>query len=204
MWEPRRLTILWAFTACYRDIFTLYMHIRTSIYRHIAPYLSLCPLTYSLYQEAFSRNKGYQNCSLTSIVPTIFGIPSGYYYFSLQEVQHCFALRFKANLEVFKAEVRFSKSPTHAPNTVTHWLLTDVNNRQWAKSSRHLRLYQRSSTFDSTVCHNWVTGYATVFKYAINSVHRLLLYKAWCPHVSARISKKLPLRIHQIRIGPSI
>jgi hypothetical protein len=24
MWEPRRLTILWAFTACYRDTFTFY------------------------------------------------------------------------------------------------------------------------------------------------------------------------------------
>jgi hypothetical protein len=25
MWEPRRLTILWAFTACYRDRFTFYL-----------------------------------------------------------------------------------------------------------------------------------------------------------------------------------
>jgi hypothetical protein len=24
MWEPRRLTTLWAFTACYRDSFTFY------------------------------------------------------------------------------------------------------------------------------------------------------------------------------------
>jgi hypothetical protein len=24
MWEPRRLTILWAFTTCYRDSFTFY------------------------------------------------------------------------------------------------------------------------------------------------------------------------------------
>jgi hypothetical protein len=24
MWEPRRLTTLWAFTACYRDNFTFY------------------------------------------------------------------------------------------------------------------------------------------------------------------------------------
>jgi hypothetical protein len=25
MWEPRRLTTLWAFTACYRDSFTFYL-----------------------------------------------------------------------------------------------------------------------------------------------------------------------------------
>jgi hypothetical protein len=25
MWEPRRLTILWAFMACYRDSFTIYL-----------------------------------------------------------------------------------------------------------------------------------------------------------------------------------
>jgi hypothetical protein len=25
MWEPRRLTTLWASTACYRDIFTLFL-----------------------------------------------------------------------------------------------------------------------------------------------------------------------------------
>jgi hypothetical protein len=25
MWEPGRLTTLWAFTACYRDSFTLYL-----------------------------------------------------------------------------------------------------------------------------------------------------------------------------------
>jgi hypothetical protein len=27
MWEPRRLTTLWASTACYRDSFTFYLHI---------------------------------------------------------------------------------------------------------------------------------------------------------------------------------
>jgi hypothetical protein len=36
MWEPRRLTTLWAFTACYRDSFTfffyLYMHTYIRIY----------------------------------------------------------------------------------------------------------------------------------------------------------------------------
>jgi hypothetical protein len=26
MWKPRRLTTLWAFTACYRDSFTLFLH----------------------------------------------------------------------------------------------------------------------------------------------------------------------------------
>jgi hypothetical protein len=30
MWEPRRLTILWAFTACYRDNFTLFWILRWS------------------------------------------------------------------------------------------------------------------------------------------------------------------------------
>jgi hypothetical protein len=25
MWEPRRLTTLWAFTACYKDSFTSYL-----------------------------------------------------------------------------------------------------------------------------------------------------------------------------------
>jgi hypothetical protein len=30
MWEPRRLTTLWAFTACYRDSFTLYLSIIAS------------------------------------------------------------------------------------------------------------------------------------------------------------------------------
>jgi hypothetical protein len=27
MWEPRRLTILWVFIACYRDIFTFFTYI---------------------------------------------------------------------------------------------------------------------------------------------------------------------------------
>jgi hypothetical protein len=35
MWEPRRLTTLWAFAACYRDSFTFtflyYIHIRTDM-----------------------------------------------------------------------------------------------------------------------------------------------------------------------------
>jgi hypothetical protein len=28
IWQPRRLTILWAFTACYRDSFTLFKWLR--------------------------------------------------------------------------------------------------------------------------------------------------------------------------------
>jgi hypothetical protein len=31
MWEPRRLTTLWASTACYRDSFTFFKHINTGI-----------------------------------------------------------------------------------------------------------------------------------------------------------------------------
>jgi hypothetical protein len=32
MWEPRRLTTLWTFTACYADRFTSFLH-SSSVYR---------------------------------------------------------------------------------------------------------------------------------------------------------------------------
>jgi hypothetical protein len=36
MWDPQRLTALWASTACYRDGFTFYWHLRgTNVYFEI-------------------------------------------------------------------------------------------------------------------------------------------------------------------------
>jgi hypothetical protein len=32
MWEPRRLTTLWAFTVCYRDVFAVYLYCKVVIY----------------------------------------------------------------------------------------------------------------------------------------------------------------------------
>jgi hypothetical protein len=39
MWEPRRLTTLWAFTACYRDSFTFYPPIPTTSVTLQRPYI---------------------------------------------------------------------------------------------------------------------------------------------------------------------
>jgi hypothetical protein len=36
MWEPRRLTILWASTACYRDSFTFYTAFLCSLFNNAA------------------------------------------------------------------------------------------------------------------------------------------------------------------------
>jgi hypothetical protein len=43
MWEPRRLTTLWAFMACYRDRFTLlFTHIYTTMLQCLQSYSGLC------------------------------------------------------------------------------------------------------------------------------------------------------------------
>jgi hypothetical protein len=44
MWEPRRLTTLWAFTACYRDNFTFYLSITCS---NLEPALIICTSHYN-------------------------------------------------------------------------------------------------------------------------------------------------------------
>jgi hypothetical protein len=51
MWEPRRLTILWAFTVCYRGSFTLTVHNLQTIfcpffihYRVIVPFSERVPV----------------------------------------------------------------------------------------------------------------------------------------------------------------
>jgi hypothetical protein len=43
MWDPRRLTILWAFTACYRDSFTFFFYLYQVYVRTV-----LCNNTWSL------------------------------------------------------------------------------------------------------------------------------------------------------------
>jgi hypothetical protein len=56
MWEPRRLTILWAFTACYRDSFTFY---------HLMIHTKLCTYVHTNKRVFFTKAHllRFQHCS---------------------------------------------------------------------------------------------------------------------------------------------
>jgi hypothetical protein len=51
MWEPRRFTTLWAFTACYRDIFTFFCTIKRNLGIHIGSLLLLEQCHLGRYDE---------------------------------------------------------------------------------------------------------------------------------------------------------
>jgi hypothetical protein len=55
MWEPRRLTILWAFTACYRNSFTFLILTKTSRSSNPAPYRKE-DITDSIYNLCVTHN----------------------------------------------------------------------------------------------------------------------------------------------------
>jgi hypothetical protein len=71
MWEPRRLTTLWAFTACYRDSFTLFIitifsHLSGILGSYSGGYEEYCLLGYTAVYSAESQPTFRRNMSPTS------------------------------------------------------------------------------------------------------------------------------------------
>jgi hypothetical protein len=71
MWEPHHLTTLWAFTACYRDTFTLVLQIKISI-RRPAIERDFCDFPQILQANARQDLKMGQGRSLPVLANSLF------------------------------------------------------------------------------------------------------------------------------------
>jgi hypothetical protein len=70
MWEPRRLTTLWAFTACYRDSFTFLLHILNKYDLTTAP--PLHRISSQLYQPTVLQLEAMLYSHLYLVLHNIF------------------------------------------------------------------------------------------------------------------------------------
>jgi hypothetical protein len=71
MWEPRRLTTLWAFTACYRDSFTFFIfcaYAERSLYSRY----DILPVALLYILKYLKERKRYKTCPEFLALPAVF------------------------------------------------------------------------------------------------------------------------------------